>query len=72
MNGVCNDMGTKRVYVPIESLCPSRWFYWSQSKSAWKLDNTMAIRCKGKLDNLCNTFLLEHITVAPMPVLVFI
>ena len=47
MNGLCNDMGTKRVDVPVESLCPSRWFYWRQSKSAWFLDATMTVRCLG-------------------------
>ena len=53
MNGVCNDMGTKIIHVPIDSLCPPRWFYWSQSQSAWKLDNTLKVRCKGILYYLC-------------------
>ena len=56
MNGVCNDMGTKIIHVPIDSLCPPRWFYWSRSQSAWKLDNTLTVRCRGIL---CNFYTMQ-------------
>ena len=49
MNGICNDVGENIVNVPVESVCPSRWFYWSKSTSSWSIDSSMSIRCRGKL-----------------------
>ena len=48
MNGLCNDKGKKIVEVPLDQLCPSRWFYWSDSETSWKFDETMSVRCFGK------------------------
>ena len=47
MNGVCNDMGTESVDIPVQPSCPSRWFYWNQPKESWLLDDTMSLRCIG-------------------------
>ena len=47
-NGFCNDFGETQVNVPVESLCPQRWFYWSQSEDSWTLDDTMVVRCRGR------------------------
>ena len=49
MNGICNDIGEKILNVPVESVCPSRWFYWSKSSASWQVDNSMSVRCPGRI-----------------------
>ena len=46
MNGICNDVGENIVNVPVESVCPSRWFYWSKATSSWSIDSSMSIHCR--------------------------
>ena len=47
MNGLCNDKGDDIISVPVDSLCPSRWFVWNAAKKSWVLDETMSVRCIG-------------------------
>ena len=47
MNGLCNDVGENRIAVPVESFCPSRWFFWIESKASWVFDNSMTVTCSG-------------------------
>ena len=49
MNGICNDGGEININVPVESSCPSRWFYWKKSTASWVIDSSMSVRCPGKL-----------------------